>query len=201
MSSIYLRDLNRVPTPIRQGLAIGGKVSLAGSGLTANTWYRLMPNGDDGELVDGDDRRLTIGTLRSDIIAIEGWNLIILNAGYVQHHVIVDHIGTDVTLRDPIQFREGMQNAELEDAVHFVMFPTLLSSLGINYKTGPDDDIEIGISTSDAYTPTTVKPLDDISAGELLMLNFSRIDRIFYRFPVVDTSETYVLGWGEHYRG
>ena len=201
--SIYLRDNNRVPTLIRQGNAIGGKLSLAGSGLTANRWYRLMPHANNGALVDDNDRKLNIGTLRSDVLQIEDWNLIILNAGYIQARTIIDHIDNEVRFGKPIDHIDGLKAAGLESAIEFVMFPTLLNPLGINYKSGPDADMQIGITKEDKFNTASIdiKELDDIPAGELLMLNFSRIDRMFYRFPTVDSSTTYVFSWGEHYRG
>lgn len=201
--STYSRDFNRVPTPIRQGNGIGGKLSLSGSALTADTWYRLMPHANNGALVDGNDRKLNIGTLRADILEIEQWHLIILNQGYIEYHQIVDYIGNEVTLKRPIAHIDGLNNAGLGSAIEFVLFPTLLNPLGINYKSGPDADMQVGRANGDNFDPAllTIKELDDIPAGELLMLNFSRIDRIFYRFPTVDSGTTYVFSWGEHYRG
>ena len=203
--SIYLRGLNRVPTPIRQGNAIGGKLSFAGSGLTANTWYRLMPHANNGALVDGNDRKLNIGTLRSDILEIEQWNLLVLNQEYISYHIIVDHDrdSSEVRFEEPIPYAEGLRSAGLESSIEFVLFPTLLNPLGINYKSGPDADMQIGVAKDDIFdtASVTIKALDDIPAGELLMLNFSRIDRIFYRFPTVDSGTTYTFSWGEHYRG
>lgn len=201
--SSFLRDYNRVPTLNREGNAIGGKLSLSGSDLTADSWYRLMPGSNTGALVDDNDRKLNIGTLRSDILEIEQWNLVILNQGYIDYHLIVDHIGNEVTLKKPIAHINGLKNAGLGSAIEFVMFPTLLNPLGINYKSGPAADMQIGVFKDDVYNPvsTEIKELDDIPAGELLMLNCSRIDRIFYRFPTVDSGTTYVFSWGEHYRG
>ena len=199
--SFYNRDANYVPGTIRAGNGIGGYL-LLGDTLTVNQWYRLMPNSNTGALVAGDDRKLNIGALRSDVLEIEGWNLVLLNAGYQHQYIILNHdrAATEVELTLPINYADGMRAGGLGSAIEFVMYPELLNPLGVNYSVGATDHIDIGVAREDLFVPTVLKR-DEIPPGELLMMNFERIDRIFYRFPAITTAAENNLGWGEHYKG
>ena len=201
--SFYKRDTNYVPSTIRAGNGIGGYLLLDDT-LVANSWYRLMPESDTGTLVTDNDRKLAIGsTVLSGILEIEGWNLFILNAGYQQPYKILNHdrVLNQVELTEPIMYAAGLRAAGLTANVHYVIYPSLINPLGLNYSVGATDYIEIGVTREDLLAPTTIVKLDDIPPGELLMLHFERLDHIFYRFPTITTAAENNLGWGEHYKG
>lgn len=199
--SIYLRDLNRVPTSVRAGTAVGGCLELDDS-LSANTWYRLMPQVNTGALVDGNDRKLNIGTLRSDILEIEQWNLIILNEGYKQYFQINNHEGNEVEFTKPIAYIEGIKSSGLESGLQFVLFPHILNPFSVTNDAESDGRVELGLTADDVYSPSTIKKLGSVSADRVMMMSFSRVDRLFYRLPtVLSSGQTIELSWGEHLIG
>ena len=198
MQAFYL-DQNGMPTAIRDGRGIGGELAIDVSALTANTWYRLMPHRNDGALVSDNNRQLNINTLRSDVLEIEGWLLNILNAGYQQTHVIAGHEGNVVTLREALRHTDGLRDANLQNAIEFVLYPVPVNPFCLFYYTA-SQDIEIGVAKEDTYTPATIKTRATVGGDTQLVLNFSRIDQIFYRFPTLPSADT-ALSWGEHYMG
>jgi len=197
--SIYSRDLNRVPTPIRQGNALGGCLELDDS-LSANAWYRLMPHANTGALVDDNDRKLNIGTLRSDVLEIKEWHLVILNEGYKQYLQILNHDGQEVEFTKPIDDIEGIKNSGIESSLQFVLFPHIINMFVVTNDEESDGLVEFGVTAEDAYTPSTRKLLGKVRAGRFMKIPFSRVDRLFYRLPTaLSSSETIELCWGEHY--
>lgn len=197
--STLMRDLNRVPTRVRQGNPLAGCLELDDS-LSANTWYRLMPHGNAGALVDDNDRKLNIGTLRSDVLEIEQWNMVILNEGYKQYLRVVNHEGQEVEFDQPIEYIEGIKSANIQSSIQFVLYPLLLIPFSVTNDEASDGRVELGVTTDDDYTPSTIKKLGSVRAGRVMMIPFSRVDRLFYRLPTALTSsQTAELCWGEHY--
>lgn len=197
--STLIRDFNRVPTPIRQGNPVGGCLELDDS-VSANAWHRLMPNGDGGALVDGNDRKLNIGTLRSDILEIERWNVAIFNEGYKQSLQIVNHEGQEIECTQPVEYIEGIKSAGLESSLEFVLFPYTIIPFSVTNDEDSDGSVELGVTKADEWTPSSVIKLGSVRAGRFMMIPFSRVDRLFYRLPTALTSgQTIELCWGEHY--
>lgn len=196
--STFIRDFNRVPTRVREGNPIGGCLELDDS-LSANTWYRLMPHANTGALVDGNDRKLNIGTLRSDVLQIEQWNVVILNEGYKQYLQIVNHEGQEVEFSQPIEYIEGIKNAGLQSSLQFVLFPYVLIPFSVINDEDSDGRVELGVTAPDEWTPSTIKKLGSVRAGRFMTVPFSRVDRLFYRLPTaLSSGETIELCWGEH---
>lgn len=191
-----VRDNNFVSTLIRSGIGIQGFLSLTADDLTANTWYRLMPNGNDGSPVTDEPDQLNIGTLRSDILTVEGWHLNILNTGNFQEHNI-RRLDEEVAVLEKHIYAAGKLPA---DGVEYVIYPKIVNPFGINYAG--NQNIDIGIALTDVYAPAAsdIKKVSDIQDGKLLLYHFSRLDRIFYRFTTVTSGETYTLSWGEQYK-
>lgn len=200
--SIYSRGFNRVPTPLRQGNAVGGALPHAVTlSITANAWHRMMPHANTGSLVDGDDRKLNVGALRNDVLEVDYWNLVILNEGYHQEHIITEYEGNVVTFHESLLNTAGLRNAGLDEEVEFIMYPYLLNPLGLTYSADADDDVDIGHVVVNEYSPATVqiKKLFTMKPGECFKLSHSRLDKLFIRFPVI-TAANNELSWGEHYK-
>ena len=203
-TTTLIYDQNHVAVPIREGVGVGGKLLIDVSALTANTWYRLMPNGNNAEIESSDSHTLKIGALRDDLLDVAGWLLNILNDGYSQQLGIVEYdaVSEKVRLKDPIEHAEGLTAASLNTAIEFVMYPHLLSPLGVSLDEDAGANIEFGVTKGTRFNSAnlTIKPIQVLRPGRPLILPFSRIDHLFYRFATLPTSNTF-LYWGEHYTG
>ena len=188
-------DNNSRELPVREGDAVGGFLEYTGTALTAAQWYRLMPHGNTAAIVDGNNRQLTIGALRDDLLRIDGWQLEILNKGYYSKNLIKSYGDSIVTLEAPIHFRDG-----LPTNVEWVMFPKLDFPLHITYfSSNTSRLIDIGFAReTEMYTPTTIKKLTHLSDDRYVSIPVENIHKVFFRFPLLVDTETYQLSWGEH---
>jgi len=171
---------------------------LPAADVTANTWYRLVPHGNAGELVSGKPNQLDIGTLRSDIVDIHGWLVYVLNSGYFQYcGEIENHTsGGVITFEHPLLHSSSLPASGVE----FVISPQLLNSFMVQTVATASDSVDIGIAVDESeYTPTTVKKLAYLEVGKIGVFPFSHIHRVFYRFPTVTAASNNDLQWGEHY--
>ena len=163
-----------------------------------------MPNGNTGEIDATDTHHLEIGALRDDLLDVAGWYLNILNDGYSQQLGIVEYdAATDkVRLKEPVNFSEGLTTDGLNTAIEYVMYPHLLSPLGVSLDEDAGANIEFGVTKGTRLNPAnlTIKPIQVLRPGKPLILPFSRIDHLFYRFAALPSADTY-LYWGEHYTG
>lgn len=203
-TTALIYDQNHVAVPVREGVGVGGKLTIDVSPLTANAWYRLMPNGNTGVIDSTETYHLKIGALRDDLLDVAGWHIYILNSGYYQQLEIVEY-DTDsqkVRFKDPMDFMQGLTLAELNDAIEFVMYPRLLSPLGVSLDDDANANIEFGFSKGDRLNPANlrIKAFQVLRPGKILILPFSRIDQLFYRFATLPIADTF-LYWGEHYTG
>ena len=183
-------DTNNIPTGVKQGDLYGGLLT-----LTAGTaWHRIMPDGDNAGLVPGNDRQLNIGTLRSDIDDVLGWNLLIMNTGYHQERTIDAFSGGIATLNKEISYPEGLASLGA-NTIEYVIFPTIDVALGIIYRPNAESDtIEIGFAKDNIFAPTP-KPRDVLGAKEMTIMPTRQIQKIFYR----NASASDRISWGEHY--
>lgn len=196
--SHFKRDQNYLPTRLRAGNPVAGKVELAAN--TGGTdWFRIMPDGNDGELISGKDNQLTIGALQDDILEIKDWHLVILNDGYYQEHIITEYKDNVATLNQPIDHAQGLRNAGLESGIEFVIYPDLINPMGITNVSGAA--IEIGYTIVDKYTPASTEIVEMMEIGANVKygsLAHSRVDRLFFRRKSGATART--VYWGEHYQ-
>ncbi|MEG9862136.1 MAG: hypothetical protein V6Z81_06495 [Parvularculales bacterium] len=195
MSNAFTRDANARVSSIRGGSVIGGKYDP--SGLTANTWYRLMPSGNNAQKVAATvadfDRQLNLGTLRSDIsnASLIGWRLKILNTGYQQSHVIFEHTGGVVRLESPIRHFAGLGSTGIE----YVIYPEVLNPLVV-YCAGANT-VEFGRSEDEAYSLSKVDAIGDVDPGKMLVFPYAALDKLCFRYATVGSTDR--LSWGEHY--
>lgn len=192
--STFSLDANSMVTAIRTGSVIGGKYDP--SGLTTDTWYRLVPSGNDAQKVATSDPnykwKLNLGTLRADITNanLTGWRLKILNAGYQESHVISEHNGGIITLSAPIQHIAG-----LPAAVEYVIYPEVLNPLVVKCKGA--NDVEFGRSEDEVYSLSKVDSIGDVETGEMLVFPYAALDKLCFRYATVGSTDR--LFWGEHY--
>jgi len=202
--SQYAIERNDRVTNIRQGSIVGGYHEPP-SNLSANTWYRLMPQ-DTGAKVSGDNRQLDIGTLRSDLrnADIIDWHLKILTAGYEDHFVIEAY--------DPAtgyaKINSSLHGGNIETHIGrlpasyaYVLYPELLNEFCINYMNTATDTLDIGYVAKDVLNPASseVIKLTQLSPGQLVTIRSRSVDKVFYRFPTLTASAENDISWGEHY--
>ena len=202
MSTVSI-DRNYVPINLREGIPIGGKLNIDVSGLTADTWYRLFPSANDGELDSDNKADITI-TVRSDVLDVHHWKLSILNHGYYQTCRIMQFLDdTNVAkLSKQIEGHSGLFKSGLNDSVEYIIFPYLVNPLSVYLDEDSDQGLTIGITNGDRYAASdnTIKELIDVSAGRLLLIPVTRIDKLFYKFVTLPSSDTNI-SWGEHLIG
>lgn len=194
--STFAIDANHNIASIRTGPVIGGNYDP--SGLTADTWYRLVPSGNDAQKVASTQqnykRKLNLGTLRSDITNanLTGWRLKILNAGYQESHVIHDHNGGLVTLKADIKhIAGGLPSTGIE----YVLYPEVLNPLVVKCKGA--NDVEFGRSEDEVYSLSKVDSIGDVETGEMLVFPYASLDKLCFRYATVGSTDR--LFWGEHY--
>jgi hypothetical protein len=202
----FKRDKNFFQTPIRQGNPVGGYLTRTGSGLAANTWYRLMPEGAAGLAIANQPRQLNIGALRSDILHgnIVGWFVRIMNSGYEQVRKIVAHdvANTTITVNADWTGHSGLPTVASGSppvAVEFCLYPDLINPLVIDYFDGATNDLEIGYTIEEAMTPTHIIKLTRRAPGQSFTYPYSAIDKAFYRWTSYTASANNDIAWGEHY--
>ena len=199
--SQYAKDSNYNLTHIREGAIVGGFYTPP-SDQVANTWYRLAPSGT-GQKVSGDNRKLDIGTLRSDIrhSDILGWHLKVLTASYLDHFVVGGFdAATGYATIDPSQHGGNIEThiSRLPSSYAFVLYPELLLPLVINYDSQASDHIIIGYVAEDVESPSDVVTLAELRAGHSLILPNTSIDKVFYSFAGVSGIANSQISWGEH---
>lgn len=194
--STFSFDANHSLTSIRGGSVIGGNYDP--SGLTVDTWYRLLPSGNSAQKVASTEpdykRKLNLGTLRSDITNANliGWRLKVLNAGYQEGpHVISEHVGGVVTLRSPISHFAGLPSNNIE----YVIYPEVLNPLVVKCKGA--NDVEFGRSEDKTYGLSKVDSLGSAETGENFIFPYADLDRLCFRYATVGSTDR--LFWGEHY--
>lgn len=179
-------DANFNATQIRESDPIGGYLSLS----TGSSWHRVMPDGNTAEVVSDNDRQLDIGTLRSDILDVVGWNLMVLNSGYFEQHKIREFAGGVATLQKPLEFHKGLEI--LGNAVEWVIYPTIDLPLNILYRDGGNTAIDIGVAKENVYAPTP-KKYTNLETDETLAMPTRQIQKIFYK-----GAASGAIAWGEH---
>ena len=188
------KDDNSQLVAVRSGNPLGGWFTPP-SNVVADTWYRIFPSASDGASVDGDLLGINIGSLRSDILDIIGWKIKTLNEGYVRNYVI-DKYDPD----SGIATLSGVLDKNLPTNIKYVLYPKMLFPLGINYSRDASDKIDIGIALEDDIAPSTFNKYDDLVAKESIMIQASRVDKLFYRFDEITSISSNKFSWGEHYR-
>ena len=192
--SSFSYDANHRATAIRGGSVIGGNYDP--SGLTADTWYRLLPSGNSAQKVATSDPnykwQLNLGTLRADITNANliGWRLKILNAGYQESNSIHDHNGGLVRLKSDIKHIAG-----LPSNVEYVLYPEVLNPLVVKCKGA--NGVEFGCSEDEGYSLSKVDSIGDVETGEMLVFPYADLDRLCFRYATVGSTDR--LFWGEHY--
>lgn len=187
-------DGNHHPTGLRSLGAIGGEISLP-DGVTRDTWHRLMQAGNTGVVVD--EYNLNLPNLRDDISPgrIEGWEVKILNAGYVSHNVVEDADSTGaIRLANRISFYKELPASGVE----WVLFPEMVFEWSFVVKGGGAGAVKLGMAVDDAYSPS-VKPYFSFAKAtghQSIRLRIAEIDKVFYQIGT-GTGKT-DIGWGEY---
>ena len=192
----FKQDANYNLTSIRGGSAIGGKYDP--SGLTANTWYRMVPSGNTAQKVASTEpnyrQKLNLGNpLRADITNanLTGWRLKILNTGYQEGpHIISENSGGIVTLQSPIKHFDA-----LPASVEYVIYPEVLNPLVVHCRGA--NAVEFGRSEDEGYSLSKVDSLGDVETGEKLIFPYENLDTLCFRYATVGNTDRLV--WGEHY--
>ena len=177
-------DANRNTTMLREDEPVGGIIS---EGSAVSAWKRLMP-AVDATTVSGKPRELNIGTLRSDILSLNRWNLMILEEGYFSLHKIKEHDGNIVTLVNELTYHNAL--AAFAGGFDVVVYPNLDLPLVIR----PSADLEIGMTTENASVPNTIKTYAELEDGDLCILPTRQLQKIFYK-----STGAVKITWGEHY--
>lgn len=195
----FAYDANGNPTMVREGDPIGGYLTpeTPSPGVGGSVaWYRLMPQGNTASVDQDNPRQLNIGGLRSDIEAVDGWNLVILNTGYYEHHKIVSHDGNAVQLDQAMQHHRHHKDTPI--AIAWVMFPSIDVPLSITYFADPsaaDNKLMIGVAKTEVYAPTP-KEYIKVANGQMLIMNTQQLHKIFYSNAGHANDR---ISWGEHY--
>ena len=195
--STFSFDANGRLTAIRTGSVIGGKYDP--SGVTADTWYRLLPSGNDAQKVASTElnykSKLNIGTLRSDITNANliGWFLKILNVGYQAAYEVLAHNGGLLTLASRTGGEVNLEN--LPTNVEYVIYPEILNPLVVHCKGA--NGVEFGRSEDEVYSLLKVDSLGDVETGENFIFPYACLDRLCFRYATVGSTDR--LSWGEHY--
>ena len=174
---------------IRSGKPVGGWFTPA-SGIVVDTWYRVCPDASDGASVN-DPFGINIGSLRSDILEIDGWRIKTLNEGYVRSYV-VDKYDAD----SGIATLSSELSKDLPSAIEYVLYPKMLFPLCINYSRDAADKMDIGIALEDDINPATKKKYDDLESKESIILQCSEVDKVFYRFAELSDRASDQFSWG-----
>lgn len=195
MSSILLKDENYNVTQIRNGLGVSGYNTFSSVGNSDSQWTRLMPSGNDGALVSGEEKQLDLQTIRDDVLDATGWNLYILNAGNFREHIITNVNGSVVTLENAVN-----QNLPAA-AVEYVLFPDVIVPFSITSMNA--FIVDVGLTTEDVLNPTGIKKIGMIptasdSNAKQIVLPMNAIDKIFFK-KNSGSAMNVSLSWGEHY--
>ena len=182
-------DANANPTLIRDGLPVGGILTPE----TGAGWHRLMPSGDSASLVADNPSQLNIGTLRADVLDVEGWQLMIYNAGYLQRNFVNGYENNRLLLKGGLQHAEPLQ--ALGANIEWAIYPQLVVPFGITYH--PDaatTELTIGVAKDDTYAPTP-KRFALLKADQMVVMHTQRLQNIFYQ----SAQASDLIMWGEHY--
>lgn len=184
------RDENHAITQLRSGFPIGGWHEAEPS----TGWHRLMPSDVDGEIVD--EWKLNIGNLRSDVLDLAEWNIVIWNEGYYQQNIIGEyHNGVASMLR---QMKHIPALRDLGNHIRWTAYPTMVLPLSITYyptESVPDNTINIGFAKEDAFDPTP-KKYAELASGQMLIMNTTQVHKIFYEGAALVADR---IMWGEHF--
>ncbi len=190
------------PTEVRREGAVIGELNIPAS-TAANTWTRLMPNGNNGAKVAGASNQINIGAIRADLFPrqIIGWRFKVLSEGYLQENQIdsIEMSGTDVILNflRPLHWHDSLPTTGIE----WVIFPLVDFKFGIGVlQSAPNNqELQLGVTADEAYSPD-IKQFYRMQRENYqthLHIRTAQVDKIFYRFAV-ETSGVNVLVWGEY---
>ncbi len=190
-------DANHKVIMSSEGDPIGGYFQLSTAQKSTTAWNRLMPHGNAASVVSDNDRQLNIGTLRTDVLSVRNWNLMILNEGYFEQHRIKEYNNSILTLDKPLNNFGGLKT--LDSAIEFVIYPSLVVPMGILYLPSVTADfLEIGVAEENVYSPTPKKYVE-LKADQQLSMPTLQIQKIFYKFTNLTNSATHAMSWGEHH--
>lgn len=204
MGNEFSIESNYRETEIRSGNPIGGFYKTPAS-IDNDVWHRLMPNGDNGQVVakaDDDyyNEKINITSVRSDIenAPFLGWLFRVLNAGYESVYGIKDYDSGVVHL-----YRLDDKNLEMDvhniaTPIKFVIYPTLILDFVLNYDEDASDDMEIGFQPRDVDSNTNIQSLGIVRPGESFRIPFQRIDRLFFKIASITSNAKNYFSWGEH---
>ena len=191
------RDANHQLTKIREGGLIGARVSH--SGITADTWYRLCPNGNDAAVGTNPDT-FDLQTLRSDIANhdIKGWFFKILTEGY-KRTVRVSEANAAVVTVEYMLAMKRPTTENLPATLEYVLYPDMVLPMQINHSDDADDDMEVGFLNQDifALADANITVIETLSPGEALEIPTDMVDRIVYNFPTYTAMAANPFSWGE----
>lgn len=162
-------DANHNPVMLREDDPIGGDLTVP----AGTDWKRLMPSGNTAALVSGESLQLNINAVRADVLDVNNWNLMILNAGYFQQFKIKGESGGILTLDTQIEFTEALGNLT---GIEYVIYPTL----DLPFEIFSSVALEIGVAKENVYAPTP-KKISGLSAGGGLILHTRQVQKIFYK--------------------
>lgn len=189
----FSTDANQRATIVREDVPVGGLHAL--STATANTWVRFLPHGNDAQIVTDEPKQLNVGSLRADVLTLKGWKLKILNAGRSLDYRIINYVSPNIVLEKGIDNYETLPSGSIE----YVLFPEVILPLGVTLHPDATDDVELGFTDEDAYTPSRILPYSFVQAGRFSYFQTKHVDKLFYRFPSVSGSFKGDMYWGEHY--
>lgn len=194
-------DANKKPTMIRGGNALGGKIPLDISEMAVNTWYRVMPSAANATVLDNNQmgREVEI-TLRSDVLTPLDWNFIVLQQGYYQERVISNYNPDTnvISFDEPLQHYKVL-NRDYAGTLQYIIYPNIINPIGM-LVAGGGREIDYGVTLSEAYTVenSDMHELMTVEPRIPYLVNFSRLDKLFYRFAQLPNADTTIM-WGESF--
>lgn len=188
MSTLSI-DANFNVTELRETGVVGAFFEPS---VAANAWRRLMPSGNSGSVASDSERTVDIGTYPSylDAQSLVGWELIVLNPGYQQKRAIQGVHGSVLTLKS------GIEN--ITSGIQWTVRPPLVSSLILNYSNESADDLTIGYSLDEIYSPR-VTELVKLVPGDRCILPLKSVELLFIKFATLSSNPGNKISWGEHY--
>lgn len=187
---MFSRDQNHVATQLRDGFPIGGWHEVEPSA----GWHRLMPSGVTGEIVD--NFQLRIGNLRSDVLDLADWNIVIWNQGYFQENVIAKYENGIVSLSRAMRHVPVL--TDFGAHLQWTAYPTMVLPLTLIYyptEAAADNTIDVGFAKENAFDPTP-KKYAELANAQMLIMNTTQVHKIFYSGAAAVADR---IMWGEHF--
>jgi len=205
MGNEFSIEANYRETGIRSGNPIGGYYKTPAT-IAEDTWHRLMPNGNNGQVLAAADdadysEKINITSVRSDITNAPflGWLFRVLNAGYEAVYGIKDYSSGVVHLYRLDDTHLPMDVHNIATPIKYVIYPTVIIDFKINYDEDASDDIEIGFQPRDIDSNTNIQSLGIVKPGQTFGIPFQRIDRLFFKIVSITSGAKNYFSWGEHY--